>query len=402
MLKEKVEKPKSYLKFIQICFLNKDVNINQMKYIILYVLLITINIVSFAQKKQKLFKDTLDNAFDISNYMYNLHGLLPIIAPITEPAVGFGASIATVYFIPKKPDSSKFQMPDIAALAGGLTENGTWFAGGAYLGFWNKDKIRYRGIFGYGDIKLKYYGKGSDYLNKNPLKFSLNSTFLLQQVMFRICNSRFMIGGKYIFTKTNIMLFDDSDIGWLNPQDIELKNSGIGIIAEYENYDNILSPNKGIRININYFQSLELLGGDLNFGRGTFFLHYYIPLFSKKIISAYRIESQIATGNNPFYMNPFIYARGIAAMRYQGDITALVETEQLFSIYKRWSIVGFAGTGITYNLKEMAYNSNKIWNFGGGFRYLIARKLGLKMGVDLAKSPDNWGIYIIFGTAWIK
>ena len=370
--------------------------------LILYVLVITVNIAAFSQKKQKLFKDTLDNAFDISNYMYNLHGLLPIIAPITEPAVGFGASIATVYFIPKKTDSSKFQMPDIAALAGGLTENGTWFVGGAYLGFWNNDKIRYRGVIGYGDIKLKYHGKGNAYLSEHPLNFSLKSTFLLQQAMFRIGNSRFMIGGKYIFSKTNIELFNETDIEWINPDNIELKNSGLGVIAEYENYDNILSPNKGIRININYFQSLEALGGDLNFGRGTFFMHYYIPLFSKKLISAFRLESQIATGDNPFYMNPFIYARGIAAMRYQGDITGLVETEQLISISKRWSILGFVGAGLTYNFDKESYNSNEIWNYGGGFRYLIARQLGLKMGVDLAKSPDNWGIYIIFGSAWIK
>ena len=162
---------------------------------IISTLLFLISISVFSQKKQKLFIDTLDNAFDISHYMYNLHGLLPIISPITEPAVGFGASLATVYFIPKKKnDSIKFQMPDIAALAGGLTENGTWFVGGAYLGFWNKDRIRYRGVVGYGDVKLKYYGNGGEFLNEHPLNFTLSSTFLLQQAMFRISNSRFKTG----------------------------------------------------------------------------------------------------------------------------------------------------------------------------------------------------------------
>jgi len=373
-----------------------------MKYKIILFILITVTLLLFSQKKQTLFKDTLDNAFDISHYMYNLHGFLPIPSPITEPAVGFGAALATVYFLPKKEDSKKYQMPDIAALVGGVTENGTWFAGAAYLGFWNKDKIRYRGIVGYGNVELQYYGKGNKFLNNNPLNFSLQSTFILQQAMFRIGNSSFMLGGKYIFTKTQVELFKESDIEWINPQYLELSNSGLGIIAEYENYDNILSPNKGIRINLNYFQSLKIMGGDINFGRNTFFIHYYQPLFSKKIISAFRIESQLATGNTPFYMNPFIYARGIAAMRYQGDLTGLIETEQLFFITKRWGIVCFAGTGLTYNFENENYNSETIWNFGGGFRYLIARQLGLKMGVDLAKSPDNWGIYIIFGSAWIK
>jgi len=39
-------------------------------------------------------KDTLDNAFDLSYYLYDLHGFLPVVSPITEPAVGFGAALA--------------------------------------------------------------------------------------------------------------------------------------------------------------------------------------------------------------------------------------------------------------------------------------------------------------------
>ena len=358
---------------------------------------------TYGQKKQKLFIDTLDNAFDISHYMYNLNGLLPILSPITEPAVGFGAALATVYFIPKKKnDSIKFQMPDIAALAVGLTENGTWFVGGGYLGFWNKDKIRYRGVAGYGDVKLKYYGLGNEFLAKNPINFSLNSTFLLQQALFRIGNSRFMVGGKYIYSKSKVTIFDGSQSEWIKPQDVNVQNSGVGIIAEYENYDNFLSPNKGIRINVNYIQFLEGLGGDLDFGKGTFFVNYYVPAIKNKLISGFRFESQIATGSSPFYMKPFVNLRGVPAMKYQGDIVSLIETEQMFLINNRWGLVGFGGIGNTYNTDADNTDIISAWNYGGGFRYLIARKLGLRMGIDVAKSANDWGIYIIFGSAWIK
>jgi len=44
-----------------------------------------------------------------------------------------------------------------------------------------------------------------------------------------------------------------------------------------------------------------------------------------------------------FYKNPFVYLRGVAAMRYQGELTALLETEQELILSKRWSIVGFGG-----------------------------------------------------------
>ena len=364
---------------------------------ILYTLLIINNLHS--QGKQKLFIDTLDNAFDISYYMYNLHGLLPIPSPITEPAVGFGGVLATVYFIPKKSNTiTKFKMPDIVGVTAGLTQNKTWFAGAGYLGFWKNDKIRYRGVIGYGDIKLKYYGENNDFLSKYPINFSINSSFLLQQLVFRIKNTNFLLGGKYIFSKTIVNLFENSESRFIPQIDIELQNSGIGAIAEFENYDLILSPNKGLRVHIDYMQFAEILGSSRNFGRITAFLNFYIPLFKQKLISGFRFETQSKTGRTPFYMKPFIYMRGIPAMRYQGNNIALCETEQLFMFNRRWGLNIFGGFGAIFP----DYNLPKIWTAGTGFRYLIARRLGLKMGIDLAKSNNDWGIYIIFGSAWLR
>jgi hypothetical protein len=34
--------------------------------------------------------------------------------------------------------------------------------------------------------------------------------------------------------------------------DLELVNSGVGLIAEYENFNNIFSPSKGLRFNLTY------------------------------------------------------------------------------------------------------------------------------------------------------
>ena len=365
------------------------------------ILFFTLN--SSAQKEQKLFVDSLDNAFDISHYLFNLHGLLPIVSPITEPAVGYGAALATLYFIPKEKDSTQyFQMPDIVALAGGLTENKTWFAGGAYIGFWKKDHIRYRGILGYGDIKLKYYGTGDNYLENNPMNFVISSTFLLQQAIFRLGESRFMIGGNYIYAKSTVTITNNSNYIDLS-HDFDLSNSGVGLITEYENYDNVLSPNKGLRVNLTYLQFSEFLGGDRTFGRFTFFTHYFIPFFNNKWISGFRLESQLATGDPLFYTKPFIMLRGIPAMRYQGDFTALVETEQLFMLTRRWGLNVFGGVGSTFNIqKSELQQRTKAWNYGLGFRYLIARRLGLRMGIDFAKGPEDWGVYIVFASAWIK
>jgi len=370
--------------------------------VIFVILSLFFSIEGLAQKKQSAIRDTLDNAIDISYYLNNLHGVLPIVSPITEPAVGYGAALAGLYFIPKKDTSRKgFKMPDVAALAGGLTANKTWFAGGGYAGFWNKDRIRYRGVAGYGEINLKYYGSGGGFLDKNPIDFTINSLFFLQQAIFRIGNTKFLLGGKYQLGLAKVTLFKESDIPFIKERDKDLTNSGIGFIAEYENFNNIFSPSKGLRVNLTYDQFLQSIGSDLDFGRLALFGIYYQPLTSFWT-AGFRFETGMALGNPPFYMMPFVFLRGVPAMRYQGELTALLETEQEFSITRRWSIVGFGGYGHAYKSLDDLDKYMPAWNAGGGFRYLLARVFGLKMGLDVARGPEQWAVYVVFGSSWIK
>ena len=357
-----------------------------------------------AQKKQKAFIDTLDNALDISYYLGDLNGLLPVISPITEPAVGYGAAVAGVFFFPKeqkKGQPKKFRMPDVAGIAGGYTENSTWFGGLGYMGFWNDDRIRYRGVFGYGDINLKYYGTGDNILSKNPLDFNIQSYFLLQQMMFRLGETNFLLGGKYQLMKTKAS-FEIPFLPSIDPIDYELLNSGLGIITEYDKLNNIFSPTKGMRINLTYDQYLEVLGGDRNFSKLSFFVHDYHQVIENKWNAGFRIESLIASESTPFYMLPFISLRGVPAMRYQGEFTALIETEQEVMFGRRWSIVGFGGYGSAFKSLDNMSNNASAWNAGLGFRYLLARMFGLKMGLDVARGPEQYAIYVVFGNSWLR
>jgi hypothetical protein len=99
---------------------------------------------------------------------------------------------------------------------------------------------------------------------------------------------------------------------------------------------------------------------------------------------------------------PFVSLRGVPVLRYQGELTMLTETEQSINVYKRWSLVGFAGIGTTVpSLDEMSFGDTA-WNAGAGFRYMVARMLGLQMGMDFARGPEDWAFYIVFGSAWLK
>jgi len=95
--------------------------LNKITFYIASILILVFTSLSYqlsAQKKQKAFIDTLDNALDVSYYLSNLNGLLPIVSPITEPAVGYGAVGAGLFFIEKKEyNKEKINKIDVGVTA---------------------------------------------------------------------------------------------------------------------------------------------------------------------------------------------------------------------------------------------------------------------------------------------
>jgi outer membrane translocation and assembly module TamA len=93
--------------------------------------------------------------------------------------------------------------------------------------------------------------------------------------------------------------------------------------------------------------------------------------------------------------------RGIKAMRYQGNQTLLGEAELDWNFAPRWTLVGFAGAGKAFGDDDQD-DSDLIISRGIGIRYLIAAKLGLQMGVDIARGPEDTAFYVQVGSAWAR
>ena len=115
------------------------------------------------------------------------------------------------------------------------------------------------------------------------------------------------------------------------------------------------------------------------------------------------IQGSYLLGDAPFYAYPFINLRGVPAMRYQGDNTLVSETEWTYNVYNRWSVLGFFGGGKAF--KDFSDFGSDDWAYtvGTGFRYRIARLLGVDMGADFALgNGEDFAFYIIFGTSWLR
>ena len=82
------------------------------------------------------------------------------------------------------------------------------------------------------------------------------------------------------------------------------------------------------------------------------------------------------------------------------DHTAVIETELRWSFTPRWAAIGYIGAGRAWGKSTDFGEAPSAVSKGVGFRYLIARRLGLWVGMDYARGPESSTWYIQVGNAW--
>ena len=366
-----------------------------------------------AQSFKELFTDTTDQAFDASKWLSTVTGFVPLLMPITEPAVGYGLGAGGVLFHPNEyraavkegrlnnrvGDMISPTPPSISALGGFYTDNGSWAAGIGHLSILRQDKIRYKVGLGGGSINLDYFGKGI--FEERSRRFNTRMVGITNEVVFRLSDTDWWAGLGYSFAILKIDF--ERRFEWIG-EDLSYKETRNGALLPsiaYDNRDNIFTPNKGIRWYLQYGYHDRWLGGTESYHSLNTYIHGYFPL-APKHVSAIRVDSRSVFGDPTFIYKPFLIMRGLPAMKYQDDHATLVEFEQRSVIYKRWSLVVFGGLGMTYSNISEIVDEDLIYNYGTGIRYLLARKFGLHMGLDFGWGPEDFGFYITLGSGWFR
>ena len=78
----------------------------------------------------------------------------------------------------------------------------------------------------------------------------------------------------------------------------------------------------------------------------------------------------------------------------------MTELELIYEINYRWEVNVFAGLGKASNEFSELQDSDSRVSKGFGFRYLVARRYGFNVGIDIAKGPEDSVFYIQAGSAW--
>src|SRR6187551_457591 len=157
------------------------------------VLLLAICSVIMAQEKKSRvpLKDSLDGAFDLSNYIIEANGFVPVPITITEPALGgFGGGLVPI-FLKKRPpyiDSVKGKIlitpvaPDMTGAVLAYTLNNTWVTAGFRSGTLIKSRIKYIIGGGYANVNMSFY-RTVPQLGEKEFAFNLKTIPLMAQAI---------------------------------------------------------------------------------------------------------------------------------------------------------------------------------------------------------------------------
>jgi len=384
---------------------NKKTTIKSVLFLLCIIL--SFNVLN-AQKHHAVLKDSLDGAFDLSDFLIYANGFIVVPTIITEPAVGgFGAAIAPIFLKKRAPvieadGRKRFVNPDITGGLGMYTANKSWMVGAFRSATLVKPKILYRAFAAYGDMNLSFYANNLPNQKDEEFKLNFKSTIFYTQWLKQFNNAKWSVGPQYLFLNSKINLPDfNLPPPFVDPKDIKSTISQLGAAIQFDGRDNIFTPDNGIRIQTDFFWSDKALGSDYQAWRINVSAIGYYPL-AKTLIGGLRIEGEQALGSPPFYLQPGINMRGIPAARYMGKTSIVSELEFRWDLYRRWSLMGYGGLASAFNDWDQAFAKPIVYSYGTGFRYLIARKFKLRMGVDVAKGNEEWAYYIVFGSNWLR
>jgi outer membrane protein assembly factor BamA len=356
-----------------------------------------------ATETSSKFLSAEDGWLDVSGFLDEKYGFLPVAIPITEPAVGYGAAVGLAFLNqPLGEARPGFGRPDIT-IAGGLgTENGSWGTVLADVRHWLDDRLQTQVGLTLLSVNLDFHGIGEDrLLDRRPLRYTLRPIAGSVRVKYRLGDSPVWAGLGYTFAATRVTFDAPAGTPGLPDFQRDSKVGGLTPSFTYDSRDNLFTPNRGTFVETVVGVFSRALGGDDEFQRVQLTALHFVPLI-RTLYLGLRGDAAASLGDAPFYLRPFISLRGAPIMRYQGEEVAQIEAELRWQFWKRVSLVGFVGVGAAWNDFERFQATRTVTTGGLGFRYELARRYGIHAGLDVAVGPDNAAVYLQVGSAWAR
>jgi hypothetical protein len=343
-----------------------------------------------------------DGWLDVSDFLAEPYGVLPFIW-LTEPTLGTGVGGGLVFLGKPHPEARPGTgRPSITLLGGVGTNNGSWGAYAADSRYWLSDRLHTLVAAAYASAKLDFYGVGGDRLFRDdPLRYEIAPTGALAQGRYRLGDSSFWAGARYVFAAADVTFEAPATTPGVPDVERPSQVGGLSALATFDTRDNIFTPLRGTLLEGSFGLFAPWLGADDTFERASLLALQYFELPAQLYLGL-RGEAAAAFGDSPFYMAPYVDMRGVPLLRYQGEQMALLEAELRWQFWKRFSLVAFGGGGGAWNDFERLDAFHGVVAGGGGVRYELAQSYGIHAGFDVAVSRDMVAVFFEVGSGWMR
>jgi len=325
---------------------------------------------------------------------------LPVLFFLPETGLGYGAlGVGTFRF---KGELEKSRPSSVQFAISATTKNQLLLFA-PYELYWKDEKWRLVGEFGFYKYFYNFYGLG---INSNETDFEIYEvtfprlrTSLLNEVWPNIS-----IGLGY-----ELDIYYDFKIeenGILQATEIAGKNGGIvsnlGLLVFYDSRDDIFQPAEGYFVQAAAFTSMNVLGSSFSYSKFSLDARFYKRLKGQHIIATNLFLANNGEGTPLFDLNRLgsRRTRGFNDRRFQDNGELSFTTEYRFPVSGRFGGVVFGSTGTVASNFSGLFSSRYRNTFGGGMRYTINKKDGIRIRVDYGQSAEGGNFYFTIREAF--
>lgn len=327
---------------------------------------------------------------------------LPI--PISNPTIGSGLALALMALY--RVDGAT--QPSNTAVGAFKTDNGSSGCGVLQETYIGDSGWQANGALLKADLNLDFYGIGSDQGSQNK-SLPINQEIVGGTAwVMKALAPGLSIGPRYRYDTVNVRLNGDRQKldnfpFSLPPLNIDLKESTLEALVQYDTRDSRYGPARGWFAEFSAAFTDKALGSDINYQRYTMAVNWYYPI-TNRLVLGLRGTLCEASDSAPFFaLCQFGMSndlRGYVAGRYRDKTMFATQAELRWAAWKRLGMVGFVGVGNVADQFSDLKISDPLASYGLGIRYLASSSNRVNIGIDVAYAEHDYAIYFRIGEAF--
>ncbi|OHX65231.1 BamA/TamA family outer membrane protein [Flammeovirga pacifica] len=252
--------------------------------------------------------------------------------------------------------------------------------------------------FKYKIFPNSFWGIGPNTQESNKEGYNMSTIMVRGDILKRLPESDLNFGVQYRFQ--NDTFLEKEEGGMMDSDSIPGSEgaivSALGFVFNYDDRDNIFSPNSGNYFQMNTWFSSIVLGSTYSFNKYIVDLRKYFSL-NDRVILATRAYLENSYGEVPFQHQSWLGGgdrmRGYFRGRYIDDQLYTCQVEMRFKVHKRWRVNAFASFGEVGPTVLDLFDGLK-FSGGGGIRYKFLKENDTLIRLDVGVNRDlGTGIY---------